>query len=80
MPRKVQVKVDGRDVDAVEISFTIKREEWNEYELADGGRVRMRSAVHRILQVLDEDGKPARNPAGELMMVVQSQNAVVVSE
>jgi hypothetical protein len=80
MPKRVTVNINGQEREAVEVDFTIKREDWNEYELADGGRVRMRTAVHRMLRVLDQDGRPARNEAGDPFIIVQSQNAVVASD
>ncbi len=80
MPKKVRVNLNGQDVEAVEVAFTIRREDWNEYELADGGTVRFKASVLRMLRVLDADGKPAKTPDGDPMMVVQSQNSVVTSE
>jgi len=80
MPKKVTVNVNGQDMEAVEVAFSIRREEWNEYELADGGTVRFKANVHRMLRVLDADGKPARTPDGDPLLIVQSQNAVVTSE
>jgi hypothetical protein len=80
MARTIKVDVGGRQMDAVEVDFTIRREDWNEYELADGGRVRVRASVHRLLRVLEEDGRPARAPNGDPLIVVQSTNAVVASD
>jgi hypothetical protein len=80
MPKKVSINVNGEEMEAVEVAFTIRREDWNEYELADGGTVRLKASVHRMLRVLDKDGRPALTSDGDPMMVVQSQNAVVTSE
>jgi hypothetical protein len=80
MPKKVTINVNGQDMEAVEIGFSIKREDWNEYELLDGGIVRFKANVFRILRVLDADGKPAKTPDGDPFLIVQSQNAVVTSE
>ncbi|HUG14256.1 MAG TPA: hypothetical protein VMM78_04485 [Thermomicrobiales bacterium] len=75
-----KINVGGQDVDAVEVSFSIVREDWNEYELADGGHVRLKTTTQRILRVLDDAGKPARTPDGEPFIVVQTSNQVVASD
>lgn len=80
MARKIRIKVNGQDRDAVEVDFKIRREDWNEYELLDGGKVKMRAAVMRMLQVVDDDGRPVLTPEGDRLIVVQSQNSVVISE
>lgn len=80
MPKKLRISVNGQEVDAVEVEFSIKHEDWNEYELADGGRVRAKLSAQRILRVLDADGKPAISAEGDPLIVVQSQNQVVASE
>lgn len=81
MAKMRKVPVNGVERDAVEVGFTVKREEWNEYELADGGIVRFKAGILRILQVLDADGKPARTPDGtEPLLVVQSANSLVITE
>lgn len=69
-----------REIEGIEIAFEPVRETWNQYELSDGGRVRMRVTVQRIFQILDDDGKPARNEKGERILVVESSNQVVVEE
>jgi hypothetical protein len=80
MPKKLRITVNGQEVDAVEVSFSIIHEDWNEYELADGGRVRAKLGVQRIMRVLDESGKPAMTNEGDPFVVIQSQNQVVASE
>ena len=80
MARVVKVSVPGGERDAVEVSFDIKREDWNEYELADGGRVRVRATVVKILRILDAEGKPALTPEGDPWLVVRHNTHVVASE
>ncbi len=72
--------INDREMDGVEIDFDPIREGWNEYELRDGGRVRMRLTVQRIFQIVDENGQPVRDNAGERLLAVQSQNQLVVQE
>ena len=62
----------GRDVDAIEVSFSVEREDWNTYHLQDGSELRMRLVVSEVLVVpgeYDAEGNPA--------YVVKSQNLLV---
>jgi hypothetical protein len=66
MARMMKVKLgDGRDVNAIEVPFEIRREEWNDYELADGGRLRVKTVVHKILKVVDDSGKQFYDSNGD---------------
>lgn len=80
MPQKRKFPVDGKEMDGVEIGFEPTREAWNEYELVDGGRIRIRLTVVRVFQLLDDKGQPAHNPIGERMLIVESNNQLVVQE
>ena len=78
MARIVKVKLaDGRDVNAMEVAFDIKREEWNEYELSDGGRVRVKTVVQKILKVVDDEGRQVYDANGDPIMI--ARNSVVIS-
>ena len=72
--------VEGREMEGVELDFDPIREQWNEYELRDGGRFRMRLTVQRVYQLLDDEGKPAKAPDGTRMIIVQTQNQLVVQD
>jgi len=63
-----------------EEEFKVVREEWNEYELLDGGRIRTKNSVQKIYRVLDADGKPALTPEGDPQVVISSTNQVTASE
>lgn len=81
MPTKRTINVNGQDLEVVDVSFdAAKPESWNEYELADGGRIRIKLVVTRVLQVLDPDGKPAKTPDGDRFLVVQSNNQMIVQD
>lgn len=81
MATKRKINVNGQDLEVVDVAFEAsKAEAWNEYALVDGGRIRIKLSVNRILQVLDSEGKPARTPDGERFLVVQSNNQMVVEE
>ncbi len=81
MARMMKVKLgDGRDVNAIEVPFEIKREEWNEYELTDGGRLRVKTVVHKILKVVDEDGKQLYDNNGDPIMIARNNVIISASE
>ena len=81
MPTKRTINVNGQELEVTDVEFDpAKPEAWNEYALADGGRVRIKLSVNRILQVLDAEGKPARTPDGDRFLIVQSQNQMVVQD
>jgi hypothetical protein len=80
MPQKRRFPVGDREMDGVEIDFDPVREQWNEYELRDGGRFRMRLTVQRVYQLLDENGQPARDSEGGRMLIVQSQNQLITQD
>jgi hypothetical protein len=81
MARVMKVKLaDGRDVNAVEVPFEIRREEWNDYELSDGGRVRVKTVVHKILRVIDEEGKQVYDQNGDPVMIARNNVIISASE
>ncbi len=79
MNKVLTVLVKGQEVQAREMDFSIRSEPWNEYILLDGGRVRVKCVVQRILRVLDEEGNPKSNPDGTPQIVIVSANSVISS-
>lgn len=63
---------DG-EVDATEMEFQIRKEDWNEYQLMDGTTIKMKLVVGEIFRVPDEFDKEG-NPT----YVVKSNNVLVV--
>ncbi len=66
---------DGNEAKAepVDIKKT-KREEWNEYELIDGKRLKLKTIVTKVFKLVD-----IRDPTtGEARYIVQSQNIAKV--
>ena len=56
-----QIKWRGKDVEALEINFKGRHEEWNEYQLEDGSQLRVKLVVTEIVRVqgeYDQDGNP----------------------
>ena len=65
---------DGREVEAVEMSFQAASENWNEYLLDDGSVVRMKLVATEVVRVEGE-----YDPQGQPVYLVQSTNLMVVS-
>jgi hypothetical protein len=81
MARIVKLPVEGRDpVDALEVDFKPVSEQWDEYELADGGRVRVKTVVQRIYRIVDSEGKATRTPDGDPAVVVRHGTLIVSSD
>ncbi len=70
----VKVRLGDGVVEGEEVEFTPTKEDWNEYHLADGSKLRFRSVVGRVVRVLGQ-----RSPEGDPVYVVTSQNMVVVT-
>ena len=70
---------EGKDYFLVEIAFDIRKEDWAEYDLADGGRIRLKSTVTRIAKVVDAEGKQLRGTDGRLAFAVRHNTQVISS-
>lgn len=62
-----------REIDAPEIEFQIRKEDWNEYQLMDGTSIKLKLVVSEIFRIPDEYDNE-RNP----VYVVRSNNVLVV--
>lgn len=80
MARHIKVNIDNQEYDAVEQDFEIKREEWNEYRLLDGGVVRVKTTVQKIARILESDGKPAYTSDGDPFFLVTHNTQVISTE
>ena len=76
----IKVMVNGQETSAIELDFDIKREEWNEYRIPDGGTVRVKTTVSRILMQVNEDGKPILNNNGTPVIMIHSRNDGVLRQ
>jgi len=68
-----KIPYKGREVDAIEVDFQTRKEDWNEYQLMDGSTIKMKLVVSDIFRVPDEwdnEGNP--------VYVVRSNNVLVV--
>lgn len=80
LPRIEKVRLPDGEHDAIEVDFEIAREDWNDYRLADGGRVRVKVVVSKVFRVLDAEGKPANQPNGEPFLVIRHVIQVAASD
>lgn len=62
--------------------FEIAKEDWNDYRLTDGGRVRIKTTVQKIFRVVDSNGQPLPSPdgSGEPWMAVRHNTQVASSD
>ena len=79
MTRIIKINIGGVEYSGQEVSFKVVNEEWNEYELYDGGRVRLKTTAQKIVRVLDKDDKPAFTPDGDPHVLVRHNTQVVTS-
>ncbi len=77
---KTTIKVDDEEKEAIEVDFEIAREEWNEYLLADGGRVRIKTTPLKVFRVLDEHGEPALTSEGDPFIYVRYNTQIVARD
>ncbi len=69
----MKVPYQGREVEATEIEFFTRKEEWNEYQLSDGKILKMKTVVTDVVRI---DGE--KTPEGDQVYSVRSANIVRV--
>jgi hypothetical protein len=80
MAKIVELPGPNGPVHGIEQTFETAREDWNEYVLADGGRVRLKTVVQRIYRVVDDEGKPQHDEAGDPQLIVRHGTIVSASD
>ena len=81
MPGRIErIHAVGQEIYGIEREFNIKSEDWNVYELLDGGTVRLKTSVQKIHRVVDQEGTPQFDANGEPVYIVRHNSVVVVSE
>jgi len=60
------------EVDATEVDFQTRKEDWNEYQLMDGTAIKMKLVVSEVFKVPDE-----YDDEGNPVYVVRSKNVLV---
>ena len=67
----MKIQYQGRQVDGESIDFLTRKEDFGEYQLADGKILRIKMVVTRIIR-LEEEKATDGNP----IYLIQSQNVV----
>ncbi len=67
----MKVQYQGRQVEGKSVDFLTRKEDFNEYQLADGKTIRIKMVVTQIIKLVDE-----RAPDGSPVYLIQSQNIV----
>jgi len=73
MEERTKIKVGNADLDATRIGFKAIKEEWNEYQVADGTIIKLKLVVTDVFKTDDYDQD--LNP----IYVVKSSNVMSVS-
>ena len=73
------IRVGEQDLSVREVPFETVREEWNEYALADGTRVRIKVTPVKFFRVLDEGGNPAFSSSGDPHIIVRHSIQIAVT-
>lgn len=70
-----KIPYKGREVDATEVDFQTRKEDWSEYQLTDGTVIKMKPIVSEIFRVPDEfdnEGNPAYIVKAKNVLTVRS--------
>ena len=65
----------GKEVNATEVDFQTRREDWNEYQLMDGSIIRMKVVIGEIFRIddlYDTEGNPVYQVRSSNVMMVRS--------
>ncbi len=68
-----KIPFQGQQVDATEVDFETRKEDWNEYQLMDGSTIKMKLVMAEIFRVegrYDNEGNP--------IYVLKSKNVLIV--
>ncbi len=68
-----KIPFKGQEVDATEVDFQTRKEDWNEYQLMDGSVIKMKLVVGSIFRVAGE-----YDAEGDPIYVVRSKNVLMV--
>jgi len=54
--KKLKVRLpNGREIEAMDVDFETKKEDWNEYKLEDGTVLKFKTVVSSIIRTEDHD-------------------------
>ncbi len=70
---RMKVEYQGKAVEALEVEFLVRKEDWNEYQLTDGGVLRLKAVLTDVIKLEGE-----RDPEGNPVYLVRSTNVLRV--
>ena len=76
MPR---INFQGQEVDAAEVQFQTRKEDWNEYQLMDGSVIKMKTVVGEVFRIedkYDNEGNPVYQVKSNNLLMVKSPDAL----
>jgi hypothetical protein len=79
MPQAIKINIDGVQYSGQEVDFKVIKEDWNEYELNDGVKVKVKTIAQKIVRVLDAQNKPAFTPDGDPHVLIRHNTQIVSS-
>lgn len=79
MSKVIEMVVDGVTRQAIEVPFEIVKEPWAEYQMLDGGALRVRHILQRVFVVLDDAGKQMVDDGGDPIVVIRAMPVSVVA-
>ena len=74
-----KIDFQGQEVEATEIEFQTRKEDWNEYQLMDGTVIKMKAVVSEIFRIdgmFDEAGNPVYQIKSANVPVVKSPDTL----
>jgi len=77
--RMRKIPFRGQEVDATEVDFQTRKEDWNEYQLMDGTVIKMKlvaGEVFRIEGEYDEEANPVYIVRSKNVLIVRSPDAL----
>ena len=63
-------------ISVVEVEFETVKEDWNEYALADGTKLRVKNVLTRVFMQVDEHGAVIYNEHGEPNVIITGNQVV----
>lgn len=76
----MKITIDGVEYEGNEVDFEIVKEDWNEYRLSNGVKMRLKTSAQKMIQVVDEKGNPVLTKDGDPHVLVRHSIQVVSSK
>ncbi len=67
----------NQNLTVTEVDFQVIREDWDEYRLSDGTKLRVKNVMMRVFMEVDDQGNIKYNEYGEPNVIVVGNQTVV---